>query len=121
MLLLGLIALANALDSKQSHTSFGKLPLSVESTAPAYGFTQAKKDDGAKIYMGETTKNNNAGKQSPGPIYNYTVEAVKYKTVSDSLIHYYSLLDGRLETMKEDRAPSRNTNSMRMQHFSMTQ
>lgn len=45
---------------------------------PTYGFPQAKRDDGAKVYMGELTKLNNAGKQSPGPIYNYTDEN-KYK------------------------------------------
>ena len=33
---IGLTALAQALDSKQAHTSFGKLPLSIEKTAPAY-------------------------------------------------------------------------------------
>ena len=33
----GLTALAAALDSKQAHTSFGKLPLSVEKTAPNFG------------------------------------------------------------------------------------
>ena len=32
----GLTALAQALDSKQAHTSFGKLPLSTEKTAAAY-------------------------------------------------------------------------------------
>jgi len=33
----GLTALAAALDSKQAHTSFGKLPLSKETTAPNFG------------------------------------------------------------------------------------
>lgn len=70
-LLLGLTALAQALDSKQAKTSFGKLPLSVEKSEPIYAFTQAKRDDGAKVFMGELTKKNNAGKCSPGPIYNY--------------------------------------------------
>ena len=35
-LFIGLTALAQALDSKQAHTSFGKLPLSIERTAPAF-------------------------------------------------------------------------------------
>lgn len=46
-----------------------------------FGFSQAKRDDGAKVFMGELTKLNNAGKQSPGPIYNYK-DQVKYKVVS---------------------------------------
>ena len=68
---LGLTALAQALDSKQAHTSFGKLPLSVERTNPAYQCPKAKRDDGEKLFMGELTKTDNAGKMSPGPIYNY--------------------------------------------------
>lgn len=34
----GLTALAQALDSKQAKTSFGKLPLSVEKSNPVFGF-----------------------------------------------------------------------------------
>jgi hypothetical protein len=56
------------------------LPLSVEKSQPLYGFPQAKRDDGAKVYMGELTKLNNAGKNSPGPIYNYQ-EDIKYLKV----------------------------------------
>jgi len=67
----GLTALASALDSKQAHTSFGKLPLSIEKSDPQYGFPQAAKNAGEKIFMGEQTKNHNRGKNSPGPIYNY--------------------------------------------------
>jgi hypothetical protein len=33
----GLTALASALDSKNAHTCFGKLPLSSEKTAPNFG------------------------------------------------------------------------------------
>jgi hypothetical protein len=33
----GLTALSAALDSKQAHTSFGKLPLSIEKTSASYG------------------------------------------------------------------------------------
>lgn len=74
---IGLTALAQALDSKQAKTSFGKLPLSVEKSQPVFGFPQAKRDDGEKIFMGELTKQSGAGKQSPGPIYNYQDE-IKY-------------------------------------------
>jgi len=51
-----LTSLAQALDSKQAHTSFGKLPLSVEKTAETYSFPQAKRDDQAKVFLGELTK-----------------------------------------------------------------
>lgn len=37
--------------------------------------------------MGELTKNNNAGKQSPGPIYNYKDE-IKYKKVFLTFLAY---------------------------------
>ena len=59
---IGLTALAQALDSKQAKTSFGRLPLSVEQSQPIFGFPQAKRDDGEKVYMGELTKLSNAGK-----------------------------------------------------------
>ena len=52
--------------------------MSVEKSAPVFGFSQAKRDDGEKVYMGELTKTNNAGKQSPGPAYQYEDE-IKYK------------------------------------------
>jgi hypothetical protein len=52
---LGLNQLAIALDSKQARTSFGKLPLSVEKTAPAYGFSVGKREDQAKVFIGELT------------------------------------------------------------------
>lgn len=42
---LDLTALAQALDSEQGHTSFGKLPLSVEKTAGCFSFPVAKRDD----------------------------------------------------------------------------
>lgn len=64
-----LTALAQALDSKQAHTSFGKLPLSTEKTAKNYSFPNAKRDDQEKIYLGELTKQENIGKHTPGPIY----------------------------------------------------
>ena len=62
-------ALAQALDSKQAHTSFGKLPLSTEPTAANYNFPKAKRDDIQKVYMGELSKKLNTGAGSPGPAY----------------------------------------------------
>ena len=70
----GLTALAQALDSKQAHTSFGKLPLSVEKTAPNYNFPKARRDEVEKLYMGELSKKGNAGKTSPGPAYMFKDE-----------------------------------------------
>lgn len=77
---LGLTALAQALDSKQAHTSFGKLPLSVEQTAPAYQFSKARRDDGQKIYVGELTKIENIGKNSPGPSIPHGKDELKFET-----------------------------------------
>lgn len=64
-----LSALADALDSKQAHTSFGKLPLSTEANAKNYSFPIAKREDQEKVYLGELTKLENVGKHTPGPIY----------------------------------------------------
>jgi hypothetical protein len=75
-----LTALAQALDSEQAHTSFGKLPLSTEATANCYSFPQAKKEDASKVYIAELTNTENIGKNSPG-FYNYT-DQVKYSNVS---------------------------------------
>jgi len=77
----GLTELARALDSKQAHTSFGRLPLSTEPTAAAYNFPKAKRDEIGKLYMGELSKKNNAGKTSPGPAYNYQ-DDIKFENVS---------------------------------------
>ena len=68
---LALASLALQLDSKTAKTSFGKLPLSDEKSNPVFGFTQAKREENNKIYLGEVTKNNNMGKQSPGPVYRF--------------------------------------------------
>jgi len=46
----GLTALAQALDSKTAHTSFGKLPLSTEYSQPAYQVPKAKKEDAPKLF-----------------------------------------------------------------------
>ena len=42
---------------------------------------KAKRDDGAKLFMGELTKTDNAGKNSPGPVYAFQ-DNVKYDGVS---------------------------------------
>jgi len=53
--------------------------LSVERTAEAYGFPQAKKEDGAKIFINEDlARTNNASKHSPGPIYDVREDKLKY-------------------------------------------
>lgn len=71
--------------------------------------------------MGELTKNNNAGKQSPGPVYCYQDE-VKYKKVSilqqmfKILISFlsYSHQDGVLERLVEPPQTSLNMTFMKM-------
>ena len=68
---IALTSLALQLDSKQAKTSFGKLPLSCEKSNPIFGFTQAKRDEAEKLFLGDVTKNNNIAKQSPGPVYIY--------------------------------------------------
>lgn len=70
-------ALAQALDSEQAHTSFGKLPLSTEGTAAKYGFPQADRWAASKIFVNELTKNENIGKNAPGPQYMYD-DKIKY-------------------------------------------
>jgi len=72
-----LTALAQALDSEQAHTSFGKLPLSVEKTAAQFSFSQANRWDGSKVFVNELTKNENIGKNAPGPQYKYD-DKIKY-------------------------------------------
>lgn len=80
-LCLGLNQLAIQLESKQAHTSFGKLPLSDERTAPIPQFGKAKREDASKCYIGELTVQENVGRGSPAPTYNY-VDNIKYKDVS---------------------------------------
>ena len=80
---LDLTALAQALDSEQGHTSFGKLPLSVEKTAGCYSFPVAKRDDQAKVFIQDLTKTENIGKLGPGPQYAYE-DKIKYKEVRPS-------------------------------------
>ena len=79
--LIGLTALAQALDSKQAHTSFGKLPLSKERTSEIYSFPQATRDDHAKVFLGDLTRQENIGKNSPDELYQYE-DKIKYKEVS---------------------------------------
>ena len=40
-------------------------------TSAAYQFPKAKKGEAEKLFMGELTKTDNAGKNSPGPVYQY--------------------------------------------------
>lgn len=53
----------------------------MEETAAAYNFPKAKRDDIAKIYMGELSKKLNSGAGSPGPAYMFE-DNVKYDMVS---------------------------------------
>lgn len=64
-----LTKMAKALDSKQGHTSFGRLPMSHEQTACDYAFGKASRDAQAKVFLGELTVQENLGKKSPGPVY----------------------------------------------------
>ena len=105
-----LTALAQALDSEQAHTSFGKLPLSVEKTAAQYSFTQANRWDGSKIFVNELTKNENIGKNAPGPQYMYD-DKIKYSEVSAKASHSGrkiknsdSFLPTRLQTLFQGHA-----------------
>lgn len=76
--MLELTQLALQLDAKTAKTSFGKLPLSDEKSNPVYGFTQARRGESQKLYMGsELTKFNNLAMGSPGPIYKYS-DTVKF-------------------------------------------
>lgn len=50
-----------------------------------YQMPKANRADGDKMYMGELTKTQNAGKNSPGPVYMFS-DNVKYDQVSYSLI-----------------------------------
>ena len=77
----GFDAIYRALDSKAAHTSFGNLPLSIEKTAPNFGFGKADKNKGDKIFMSEEMSHTaNQGKHSPGPIYEVRDEQ-KYKNL----------------------------------------
>lgn len=66
-----LTKLALALDSKQAHTSFGKLPLSKEKTAEDFSFGKANRETQSKVFLGELTVQENIGRKSPGPVYQF--------------------------------------------------
>ena len=68
--------------------------------------------------MGELTKTNNAGKMSPGPIYNYKDE-VKFNqvtTLSQPNLMSYSHPAGRLEPPTEPEGINPSMTTMRMPH-----
>lgn len=69
------------MESKQAHTSFGKLPLSDEETAPIRSFGKATRADQGKVFLGELTVQENVGRGSPAPTYAYQ-DKIKYKDVS---------------------------------------
>jgi len=70
--------MARALDSKQAHTSFGKLPLSDENTSPDFAFGKASRETQGKVFLGELTVQENVGKKSPGPVYHFE-DSIKYQ------------------------------------------
>ena len=88
VLCLDLTALAQALDSEQAHTSFGKLPMSVEKSQAQYSFPQANRWDGSKKFDAELTKTENIGKNAPGPQYMYE-DRIKYGEVSQKMQVYW--------------------------------
>ena len=77
-----LTALAQALDSEQAHTSFGKLPLSTEKTIGQFSFPQAKREDQAKCFIPDLTKQENMGKLGPASMA--YVDNIKYSEVSNA-------------------------------------
>jgi Sperm-tail PG-rich repeat len=60
------VVIANALDSPVAHTSFGKLPLSDEKSAPIFSFGNGTRDKISKQYLGELNMPPSIG---PGPKY----------------------------------------------------
>lgn len=79
---LGLTALQNALDCKTAHTSFGKLPLSMEKSQPLYGFGTGKRFNTDKLFLSkDLAKQSHIGQGSPGPIYTGRDDEQKYKKV----------------------------------------
>jgi hypothetical protein len=63
--------IAKALDSPLAHTSFGKLPLADESSAPVWTFGHETRDKISKQYLGELNMPPAIG---PGPKYEVKVE-----------------------------------------------
>ena len=60
------VMIANALDSPLAHTSFGKLPLADERSAPVFSFGTGTRDKISKQYLGELNMPPSIG---PGPKY----------------------------------------------------
>lgn len=73
------IMIADALDSPLAHTSFGKLPLSDEISAPIYSFGTQVRDKITKQYLGELNMPASIG---PGPKYEST-DKMKYSTAPE--------------------------------------
>jgi hypothetical protein len=100
------------------------LPLSTEATAAAYNFSKAHRDDGAKLYMGELSKNEGYGKTSPGPTYMYE-DQTKFETVSlqipkEVTVFNYRLQDGRWALEKESERISQSMTFTKMRSSLMT-
>ena len=55
--------------------------MSVEKSQAQFSFPQANRWDGCKIFVNELTKNENIGKNAPGPQYMYN-DNIKYADVS---------------------------------------
>ena len=75
--------------------------------------------------MGELTKTDNAGKNSPGPVYQYQ-DQIKYDAVSNASLKYiisykYRHQDGQWELKSELEKISQGTISMKMHSFWMIQ
>lgn len=62
------VLIATALDSEAAHTSFGKLPLAEERSAPVWSFGNSTRQQNKKLYMGEELTVS-AVNSSPGPRY----------------------------------------------------
>jgi hypothetical protein len=60
------LMIAKALDSPLAHTSFGKLPLADEHSAPVFSFGHGTRDNIGKLYLGELNMPPSIG---PGPKY----------------------------------------------------
>jgi len=45
---------------------------------PIYTIGKAKREDQPKLFMGELTKTDNAGKHAPGPVYKFE-DKIKYE------------------------------------------
>lgn len=73
------IMIANALDSPVAHTSFGRLPLADEKSAPVFSFGTSTRDQLQKIFYSEEL-NAQPCKASPGPKYEVR-ENLNFKTL----------------------------------------